>query len=342
LRVGRLQAVDRIGWARQDAPVAGGGAVDRRSVLRWLGAVGLLTALPACSSPYSGTRLTLATGGTQGVYFALGNALADAWQQKLGLGARPGVLATAGSVDNLRLLAAGAADVVFSQVDTAADQLERSAPGDPRAPRALARIYDDVVHVVVRADSPATTLAGLRGARVSLGARDSGVYVIATRLLGVAGLAPETDLQAEQLGINESVAALESGAIDAFFWSGGVPTDGISQLAKAVPIRLLDLEDVVTPVRAAFPAYAPGTVPAATYGIPEPVTTLLVRNFLLVAAAMPDDLANALVRGLFEAQPDLAVASPAALTIDPRAAIGTQPVPLHPGAERFFRMTKSS
>jgi TRAP transporter TAXI family solute receptor len=321
--------------------VAGGGGVDRRSVLRWLGALGLLSTLPACSSPYAGTRLTLATGGTQGVYFTLGNALADAWQQKLGLEARPGVLSTAGSVDNLRLLAAAAADVVFSQVDTAADQLERSAPGDPRAPRALARIYDDVVHVVVRADSPVTTLAGLRGAKVSLGARDSGVYVIATRLLGVAGLVPDTDLQAEQLGINESVAALESGAIDAFFWSGGVPTDGISRLSQALPIRLLDLEDVVTAVREAFPAYAPGTVPAATYGIPAPVTTLLVRNFLLVAAAMPDDLANALVRGLFEAQPALAVASPAALTIDPRAAIGTQPVPLHPGAERFFRMTKT-
>jgi uncharacterized protein len=320
--------------------VVAGGAMERRAVLRCLGGLGLLSALAACSSPHAGTRLTLATGGTQGVYFALGNALADAWQRKLGLGSRPVVLATAGSVDNLRLLSAGAADVVFSQVDTAADQLARSAPDDPRAPRALARIYDDVVHVVVRSDSPATTLAGLRGARVSLGARDSGVYVIAMRLLGVAGLVPETDLRPEQLGINESVAALQDGEIDAFFWSGGVPTEGISRLSEAVPIRLLDLEDIITPVRAAYPVYAPGTVPAATYGIPAPVTTLLVRNFLLVVASMPDDLADALVRGMFEAQPDLAVASPAALTIDSRAAIGTQPVPLHPGAERFFRMAK--
>ena len=283
----------------------------------------------------------MATGGTQGVYFGLGNALADAWQQKLGLDVRPEVLATAGSVDNLRLLATGAADVVFSQVDTAADQLFRSAPGDQRAPRALARIYDDAVHVVVRATSPVTTLAGLRGTRVSVGAPDSGVYVIATRLLGLAGVSPDTDLQAEQLGINESVAAMESGAIDAFFWSGGVPTDGVSRLARTVPIRLLNLEDMVTVVRAAYPAYASGIVPAATYGIPEPITTLLVRNFLLVAVSMPDDLASALVEGLFDAQPELAEASPAALTIDPRAAIGTQPVPLHPGAERFFRALKT-
>ncbi|WP_433279862.1 TAXI family TRAP transporter solute-binding subunit [Pseudonocardia xinjiangensis] len=322
--------------------MAGGGVMGRRAVLRGLGALGVLGGLAACSSPYAGTRLTLATGGTQGVYFRLGNALADAWQRKLGLDLRPGVLSTAGSVDNLRLLADGGADVVFSQVDTAADQLERSTPGDPRAPRALARIYDDVVHVVVRASSPATTLAGLRGARVSIGAPDSGVYVIATRLLRAAGLVPDTDLQAQQLGINESVAAMESGAIDAFFWSGGVPTEGVSRLATTLPIRLLDLEDVVKEVRAAFPAYAPGTVPATTYGIPAPVTTLLVRNFLLVAASMPDDLANALVKGMFEAQPELALASPSALTIDPRAAIGTQPVPLHPGAERFFRLLKTS
>jgi TRAP transporter TAXI family solute receptor len=104
---------------------------------------------------------------------------------------------------------------------------------------------------------------------------------------------------------------------------------------------LLNLEDMITAVRTAYPAYASGTVPAATYGIPDPITTLLVRNFLLVPASMPDDLASALVEGLFDAQPELAVASPAALTIDSRAAIGTQPVPLHPGAERFFRALKN-
>jgi uncharacterized protein len=321
---------------------AGAGAFDRRRVLRGLGALGTLAVLPACSSPFTDTRLTLATGGTQGVYFTLGRALAVAWRDELGLRHEPTVLATAGSVDNLGRLASGAADLAFSQVDTAAEQLRRSPPGDPRTPRALMRIYDDVVHVVVPADSPVTTLAGLRGARVSVGAPDSGVFVIAQRLLAVVGLSPEADLRAEQLGINESVDALAAGAIDAFFWSGGVPTGGVSALAEAIPIRLLNLEDEISAVRDAYPVYAAGTVPATTYGIPEPITSLLVRNFLLVAAAMPDELAFALVRALFAAQPQLAVASPAALRIDPRAAIGTQPVPLHPGAERFFRADKDS
>jgi TRAP transporter TAXI family solute receptor len=317
--------------------------VDRRTVLRGLlsgaAALGLLGA-PGCSARFAGIRIALATGGTQGVYYNLGNALADAWQAQLGLAVRPAVLSTAGSVDNLEKLASRTADVAFSQVDTAADQLARTAANDPRSMRALARIYDDVVHVVVPASAPATRLADLRGTRVSVGAPDSGVQVIAERLLAVAGLSPATDFQALQLGINESVDAVASGEIDAFFWSGGLPTRGVDALAQTMPIRLLNLEDLITPVRAAYPVYAAGTVPAQTYGIPDPITTLLVRNFLVVGADMPDDVANALVEGLFAAQEQLAAASPAALTIDLRAAIGTQPVPLHPGAERFFRSEK--
>lgn len=317
--------------------------VDRRTVLRGLlsgaAALGLLGA-SGCSSRFAGVRLTLATGGTQGVYYNLGNSLADAWQAQLDLDARPAVLSTAGSVDNLERLASRTADVVFSQVDTAADQLARTPVDDPRSPRTLARIYDDVVHVVVPASAPATSLADLRGTRVSVGAPDSGVRVIAERLLAVAGLSPATDFQAMQLGINESVEAMASGAIDAFFWVGGLPTRGVTALSETLPIRLLNLEDLITPVRATYPGYAAGTVPAQSYGIPDPITTLLVRNFLVVRAEMPDDVANALVDGLFAAQEQLAAVSPAALTIDLRAAIGTQPVPLHPGAERFFRGEK--
>ncbi|NMH95860.1 TAXI family TRAP transporter solute-binding subunit [Pseudonocardia acidicola] len=319
--------------------------LNRRQALRALGvaglAAGLTGPLAGCSSPFTDLRLTIATGGTQGVYYALGGALADAWQQHLGLAARPAVLATAGSVQNLTLLSSGQADVVFSQVDTGADLLEATPQGDPRSPRALARIYDDVVHVVVRGSSRFQRLADLRGARVSVGAPNSGVTVIAQRLLTVAGLVTGRDLQPAQLGINESVAAMQAGTIDAFFWSGGLPTAGVSELAATMPIRLLDLSDVLKPMRAEFPVYSSGTVPAASYGIPNPISTLLVRNFLLVRAAMSDDLADALVAALFAEQPRLAAASAAALTIDSRAAIGTQPIPLHPGAERFYRSTKA-
>ena len=310
--------------------------LSRRALLGVLGA-GLLA---GCASPSAGTRLRVATGGTRGVYFALGTALAQAWHERLDLATAPEVLATAGSVANLGLLSSGAADVAFSQVDTVAERFDATVPTGPLAPRALARIYDDVVHVVVPAASPATTVAGLRGARVSVGAENSGVTVIARRLLDAAGLGPP-DIRPVQLGINESVAALREGVVDAFFWSGGLPTAGVRELAQTTPIRLLDLEDLLDAVQARFPEYSPGTVPAGAYDTAEPVTTLVVRNVLLVAAGMPDDLAEALVGTLFSEQARLARASVAALTIDTRSAIGTQPVPLHPGAERFYRAAKT-
>ena len=151
----------------------------------------------------------------------------------------------------------------------------------------------------------------------------------------MAGLSAP-DLRAEQLGINDSVTAMGDGEIDAFFWSGGVPTEGV-RARRALPIRLLDLSDVVGAVRARFPVYASGTCRPARTGSPTRSPPCWCATSCWSAAAMPDDLAEALVAALFAAQEGLAQASPAALTIDPRAAIGTQPVPLHPGAERFYR-----
>jgi uncharacterized protein len=319
---------------------APGAQFDRRSVLRALGLLGGLAVIASCSASFADVRLKLATGASEGGYFALGTALATAWHRELELRAKPDVLATKGSIDNLRLLAAGSADLVFCQVDVVADRIACCPLDDPRSPRALARIYDDVVHVVVPASSSIGTLAQLRGARVSVGDPDSGVYFIAKRLLAAARI-PENELRVVQWGIGESVTAMAAGEIDAFFWSGSLPTQGVTTLAAQLPIRLLDLSDTVGPMRANHPGYASGTIPAGSYGIPAPVVSLLVRNVLLVGTSMPDEMAGALVKALFATQEELTKASRAALTIDPRAAIGTQPVLLHPGAEQFFRTADS-
>lgn len=319
-----------------------GRALDRREVLRAGALLGLLAAVTACSSEFAGRRLTLATGATEGVYYNFGTVLAKVWQGDLGLAVAPEVRSTAGSFDNLQQLDAGTADVAICQIDAAASRLGELAPGDPRAPRALARIYDDVVHLVVPQSSPVTSPAQLRGLRVSGGAPDSGVALVARRMLEVSGLTPGVDLSVEQLSISASATALVAGRLDAFFWVGGLPTQGITDLAAAMPIRLVDLETIVDPARRAYPEYAASTIPAKSYGMTEPITTLAVRNVLLVTADMPDDLADALARSLSGAQEALAATSPAALTIDPRAAIGTQPVPLHPGAVAFYRATKDA
>lgn len=318
--------------------------LSRRAALRAGGAAvlgGLLTAgATSCGSEFAGLpRLRIGAGGSQGVYYALGNALADAWLPSLDLAERPEVRITAGSVENVALLAKSRADVVFSAADVAEGTLA-SAPPVGREPRALARIYDDALQVVVFADSPITQLADLRGRRVSIGATDSGVIVMANRVMAAAGLSAASDLTASTLGIDDSLAALRDGRIDAFFWSGALTTGGVTELASHRPIRLLDLNPLIPMLRHEYPVYNIGTVPAGTYETASAVTTLFVRNFLLVPASMPAEVAEALVNGLFAASEQLAKVNPAGRAIDTRSGIGTQPIPLHPGAERYFRSVK--
>ena len=312
-------------------------------MLRAAGAAGLAVALPGLSACTGATReppLVIAGGVAPGVYLSLAQTLAGIWAQGLELDPAPQVLSTAGSGQNMELLCNGGAQVEISQIDVAETFAARVEASSPLAPRALARLYDDATHIVVRRESRFTRLADLRGARVSIGPSGSGYQPIAIRLLDVAGIGVAGLGTRAELGLADAATALRAGRIDAFFWSGGVPTDGVRALARQLPVRLLDLGDVLPGLRERFPVYSVGTVPADTYGLPAPVSTLTVRNALLVTASMPADEARTLIAAAFEAQPRLAAASPAAVTIDSRSAIGTQPIPLHPGAEEFYRSTK--
>ncbi|MFS8101607.1 TAXI family TRAP transporter solute-binding subunit [Lentzea alba] len=296
-------------------------------------AVSLLTAatvLTGCGSTLEDVKITMATGSEPGVYYRLGNALADVWSGRLGI-ARPQVVATAGSKDNVTRLVNNQAQVGFSQ----ADAVEGVAGASKL--RALARMHDDYLQIIVRADLPVTKLSQLSGMRVSIGARESGVEIIAKLLLQAENVTPQT----VNLSLDESALAMREGRIEAFFWSGGLPTAGITQLTRDLGVRMLDLRDELPPFREKYPVYGSATLPASTYNLQTaPVTTLVVRNFLLVTESMPDDVAEALVRQMFEGQPDLAKAHSAARTIEQRSAIETSPVPLHNGAMRYYRESK--
>jgi uncharacterized protein len=288
------------------------------------------TVLAGCGTTLENIKLTMATGRLDGVYNTLGNALADIWSGRLGI-ARPQVVATAGSVDNVNRLVTGQADVGFSQSDAT------DAAGAGKL-RALARMHDDYLQIMVRADVPAVKLADLAGLRISVGEPNSGVELIAKRLLDSAGVNPT---KIERLGLVDAANAMQQGTLDAFFWSGGLPTPRITTLTKSLGVRMLDLSDVLPKLRETYPAYGSATLPASTYNLQSgPVTTLTVRNFLLATDAMSDEVAEALVRQLFEALPDLVKANSAARTIEPRSAIETTPVPLHPGAMKYYREVK--
>jgi uncharacterized protein len=292
----------------------------------------VLLLVAGCQQRFDGTRLTITTGSPGAVYDQLGATLAGYWAAQLGV--QTNVENSAGSVQNLDRLLSGQADLAISAADAAADRYGQS---DGRQLRALARIHDDYVQVVVPANSNVYSLAQLRGLRVSVGPEGSQVRLVADRLLAQVGLGGPNDVQRSELSIDQDPDALCSGRINAFFWSGGIPTGQVADLAGTMPIRLIDLSDVAAAVTKRWPVYEAVTVPASTYQLPAPVTILTVPNYLLATDRMPDALAQSLTADVFGAQSTLAATNRAARSIDVRSGIETIPIPLHPGALAYYR-----
>jgi TRAP transporter TAXI family solute receptor len=296
-------------------------------------AAALLLVLTACTSGFEGLKLRIAAGNRGGVYDTLAQTLATAWQSGLDID-RPQVLQTQGSPDNVAKVLARQAEVAFVAADVAADQYKKN-----QGLAALARIHDDYLHLVVREDSDIQSVGQLHGRRIAIGTPASGVEYIADRVLDVANLTGS--VTKIPLGLDASVAELLNGDVDAFFWSGGLPTPKLAGYNGRGSLRLLDIGGLMPKMQAISPVYGTATIPATTYNQLLPVTTLVVPNFLVVPKSMDDDVAEALVRGLFDARPQLAEANPAALSIDVHPGIETQPIPLHPGALRYYRAQKT-
>jgi hypothetical protein len=296
--------------------------------------------LGGCGGPEPPDRLLIASGNQGGVYYALGGALADAARQRWD--ARAENLETAASVENVHLLAAGQVDVAIVVADVVAAAVDGTAPFRAPVPlAALCRLHDDYVQLVVRAGSPVARLADLRGVRVSTGSRDSGTEMLADRILRAGGLDPDRDLDRRRMGLGDAVRALREDLIDAFFFSGGLPTPAIAELARDTPIRLIPLVEYVQPLRDGYgELYTARSVPATTYELPDEVETVGVGNLLVVRADLPDPTAYAITRLLFDAQPDLVAAHREAHRINRQAGVATFPVTLHPGAADYFRDTK--
>ncbi|NUR58186.1 MAG: TAXI family TRAP transporter solute-binding subunit [Catenulispora sp.] len=324
----------------------------RRRVGRFLLALVLAacTALPtACGGddklPMSAV---IYAGGTTGVYYQYAEALRATLAKSVG---PLTVVPTSGSVENLNRLASGgtaspqpAADTAFAL--TAADAADAAntgqAPFDKPIPvRAVARLYDDYIHLVVPADSPVQNVSQLRGLRVSIGGAGSGTQLIAQRILTADGVDWEHALQAVPMGLADSVAALKDHRIDAFFWSGGLPTSGVDDLARTTPFRLLDLAEEATKLRYRFgTSYRTGTIPTGTYADVAKVTTIAVPNLLVTLAGTRDTDVWRFTSALFADKPALAPRVLVARQLDPSIAVYTEPIELHPGAAGYYRSIK--
>ena len=283
-------------------------------------------------------RLSVATGGAGGVYQVYGGAPADQMIRALP-DAPTTAETTSASVDNLLLVAEGESDVGFTLADTAIDAVRGSAGFERPLPiRALATLYSNVTQVVVPGDSDIKRVEDLKGSSVSVGSPNSGTEVIARRLLAVAGLDYKSDIDASGLGVGESVAALRDGTIDAFFWSGGVPTGSITDLTTTDDVRLLALDAYLPKLQEKFgEAYEEAEVEEGDYEGVEATKTIGVPNLLMVDEKMSDDLAYRITKLLFDRKKALAEVTPQAEKLDPADSEKVvEPVRLHPGAERYY------
>jgi TRAP transporter TAXI family solute receptor len=285
--------------------------------------------------------LSIATGGTGGVYYPLGGGLANTLSQHL-----PGYQVTSevtgGSIDNLRLVGSRRADVAFSMVDVAWDAHSgKDKFQDGKLPvRTLAVLYPNRTHVVTVADTGIASMQDLKGKRVSFGAAGSASEVLALRVLKAYGLLDA--VTRERLSVAESVNAMKDRKIDAFFWVGGLPTAAVTDLAATpgMTIRFLDHAEVAPRLNETYgPMYSETIIPRDTYsGMQRDNRNLTVWNILVVAESMPEALAHDIVKVMFEQKQALVAVHKEAEQISLENQSGKfSPVPFHPGALRYYR-----
>ena len=314
------------------------------AVIAALGAAVLACAVPDGGSGGLTVRLSIATGGTGGVYYPYGGGIAKVISDNVD-GVEATAEVTAGTVDNLKFIANRSADLAFGladSIDDAANQRGVFADFGAVPMRGLAVLYDNYNHLVSVTATGIETVADLKDRVVSTGAPGSGTEVSAFRILEAAGVNPETDITRQSLGAAQSVDAIKDDKIDAFFFSGGLPTGAILDLAstpgrtiKVVPNggTLPTLQDQYGSLVYHNSPISPSVYP----GMEDTVTVVAVSNVLVVHADMDEELAYQLTRVLFDHHAELAAVHPMAgvLTLD--SATAGSPIPFHDGAVRYYR-----
>ncbi|SMC43934.1 TAXI family TRAP transporter solute-binding subunit [Rhizobium sp. RU36D] len=283
--------------------------------------------------------INVLTGGTSGVYYPLGVALGKIYGDNIA-GARTQVQATKASVENLNLLQAGRGEIGFSLGDSVQmgweGNKEAGFPGKLDKLRGIAAIYPNYIQIVASQESGVKTLADLKGKSLSVGAPKSGTELNARAILKAAGMSYDDMGKTEYLPFAESVELIKNRQLDATLQSAGMGVASIRDLATSVKINVVavpkaEVEKIGAP-------YVPAVIPAGTYeGQTADVETAAVGNFLITHEGVSEETAYQMTKLLFENLPALTAAHAAAKAIDVKKAIDAMPVPLHPGAERYYK-----
>lgn len=307
-----------------------------RSAIAALGALAIITA--SSIGARADEFITVLTGGTSGVYYPMGVAIAKIYGEKIA-GARPTVQATKASVENLNLLQQGKGEVAF----TLGDSLAAGWTGDQEAGfkakldklRGMTAIYSNYIQIVASHDSGIKTLADLKGKRLSVGAPKSGTELNARAILAAAGLTYADLGKVEYLSFAESVELMKNRQLDATLQSAGLGVASIRDLATSVDITVVEIPKAV--VEKAGAPFVASDIPAGTYGKQDKaVPTAAVVNYLVTRSDLPEDLVYQMTKAIYENLGELQAAHAAAKAIKVENAKVGMPVPMHPGAAKYL------
>ncbi|WP_330460212.1 TAXI family TRAP transporter solute-binding subunit [Streptomyces sp. NBC_00820] len=316
--------------------IAAVGAVVLGLLLWWL--------LPLGEKPPSGT-IVFSTGTPRGVYQEYGERLRTELAKDMpGLTVK--LLNSAGSQENVHRVASGEADFTIAAAD-AVETYELRHPGGAGRLRGVARLYDDYVQLIVPRGSKVDSVADLRHKRVATGLPNSGVRLIANRVLRAAGIDPDKDITPVAEGIDTGPDRLRQGRIDAFFWSGGLPTKGLGELAAKSAFRFVPIDEgLVARLHATGDAaryYRATNMPESAYPSVQrgsTVPTIAVSNLLMTRADMDPRLTEWITRTVIKSRDGIGAHVHSAQLVDLRTAIYTDPLALHAGARRYYRSVK--
>ncbi len=298
-------------------------------------------ALAASSSALAApTFINVLTGGTSGVYYPIGVALSQLYSNGIE-GSKTSVQATKASVENLNLLQAGRGELAFALGDSVADAWNGVEDAGFKTPlrklRAIAGTYPNYIQVVASKESGITTLADLKNKRISVGAPKSGTELNARAIFKAAGLSYEDMGKVEFLPYAESVELIKNRQLDATLQSSGLGMAAIRDLAATMPITFVAIPADVT-AKIDNKAYQAASIPAGTYdGQDSDVPTVAITNLLVSHDGVSDDVAYQMTKLMFNNLDRLGNAHSAAKDIKLEGAAKGLPIPLHPGAERFYK-----